>query len=92
MQHILRCSSVAAALWLVPDTAPWLQISEEQRALRDMACLVCKGVLKEPVSTPCGHHFCKPCLEKKFAVRESSAGLLAQAATAGHVAETVLSR
>eukprot|EP00891_Asterochloris_glomerata_P000428 jgi/Astpho2/428/gw1.00011.32.1_t len=43
------------------------KISEEQRALRDMACLVCKGVLKDPVSTPCGHHFCKPCLEKRFA-------------------------
>ncbi len=35
-----------------------------------MACLVCKGVLKDPVSTPCGHHFCKPCLEKRFSVRE----------------------
>ena len=54
-----------------------------------MACLVCKGVLKEPVSTPCGHHFCKPCLEKKFAVRTSSAGLLAHAAAAGHITNTV---
>ena len=69
-----------------------MQISEEQRALRDMACLVCKGVLREPVSTPCGHHFCKPCLEKKFAVRGSSAGMLAHAATAGHSTKTVLSR
>ena len=50
-----------------------------------MACLVCKGVLKDPVSTPCGHHFCKPCLEKRFAVRSFSAGLLAHAATAGHI-------
>ena len=53
-----------------------------------MACLVCKGVLKEPVSTPCGHHFCKPCLEKKFAVRASSAGLLAHAAAAKHITNT----
>ena len=25
-------------------------------------------VLQQPLSTPCGHHFCKPCLDKPFQV------------------------
>ncbi|KAK9846356.1 hypothetical protein WJX81_002222 [Elliptochloris bilobata] len=40
--------------------------SEHERALRDFMCKLCKCVLTEPLSTPCGHHFCKPCLAKKF--------------------------
>ena len=50
----------------------WLmQASEHVRALREFTCTLCKGVLVEPLSTPCGHHFCKPCLEKKYEVRHS---------------------
>ncbi|GAB4818166.1 hypothetical protein N2152v2_005212 [Parachlorella kessleri] len=43
------------------------KLSEQEKALREFTCGLCKGVLGEPVSTPCGHHFCKPCLDKKFA-------------------------
>lgn len=43
------------------------KVSEEEKALKESSCGVCKNVLLQPVSTPCGHHFCKPCLEKKFA-------------------------
>ncbi|KAL4447318.1 hypothetical protein ABPG77_007351 [Micractinium sp. CCAP 211/92] len=42
------------------------KVSEQEKALREFACGICKNVLTEPVSTPCGHNFCKPCLEKKF--------------------------
>ena len=44
------------------------QASEQERALREFMCKLCSGVLSEPVSAPCGHHFCRPCLEKHFQV------------------------
>ncbi|KAL4443565.1 hypothetical protein ABPG75_011302 [Micractinium tetrahymenae] len=42
------------------------KVSEQEKALREFACGICKNVVTEPVSTPCGHNFCKPCLDKKF--------------------------
>ena len=52
-----------------PCVAGLAQASEQERALREFTCTLCKGVLlREPLSTPCGHHFCKPCLEKRFEV------------------------
>ncbi len=51
------------------STAGMLQASEQERALREFTCSLCKLILRDPMSTPCGHHFCKPCLEKRFAVR-----------------------
>lgn len=27
-------------------------------------CLICRGLLKEPVTIPCGHTYCRSCLEK----------------------------
>ena len=44
------------------------QASEQERALREFKCKLCSGVLSEPVSAPCVHHFCRPCLEKHFQV------------------------
>lgn len=40
--------------------------SEAERALREMVCLLCKQVMVEPVTTPCDHSFCRPCLTNKF--------------------------
>lgn len=37
-----------------------------QRLLKEFGCGLCKKVLKMPLSTPCGHNFCKPCLESTF--------------------------
>jgi hypothetical protein len=31
-------------------------------AVDDMTCAICKEILFEPVTTPCGHFFCKHCL------------------------------
>ncbi len=49
-----------------------MQASGHEKALRNFACLLCSNVLQDPVSTPCGHHFCKSCLDNKFAVRPLS--------------------
>lgn len=48
------------------SSKPRKKLSEHEKALREMSCGVCKGVLCEPVSAPCGHSFCKPCLDAKF--------------------------
>ena len=46
------------------------KISEHEKALKEMTCGVCKEVLKHPVSAPCGHNFCKPCLDITFGGQE----------------------
>ncbi|KAK9800861.1 hypothetical protein WJX73_001980 [Symbiochloris irregularis] len=46
--------------------------SEHERALREFTCNLCSHVLRLPLSTPCGHHFCKPCLEGLFEERSAS--------------------
>ncbi|KAK9812690.1 hypothetical protein WJX72_002129 [[Myrmecia] bisecta] len=42
------------------------KVNEHERALREFACRLCSATLQQPVSTPCGHHFCLDCLKKKF--------------------------
>ena len=42
------------------------KVSEHEKALKDMMCGLCKGLLTQPVSAPCRHAFCKPCLDEKF--------------------------
>ncbi|KAH7447975.1 hypothetical protein KP509_01G130300 [Ceratopteris richardii] len=37
-----------------------------QRLLKEFGCGLCKKVLKLPLSTSCGHNFCKVCLEAEF--------------------------
>eukprot|EP00249_Psilotum_nudum_P024227 c29126_g1_i1 orf=621-3185(-) len=49
-------------------------LSIGQRLLKEFGCSLCRKVLRLPLSTPCGHNFCKTCLESVFegqkAVRE----------------------
>ncbi|XP_006300831.2 putative E3 ubiquitin-protein ligase ORTHRUS 4 [Capsella rubella] len=46
--------------------------------LKAFKCQICKKMMSLPVTTPCGHNFCKGCLETKFAgiskMRERSRG------------------
>lgn len=46
------------------------KVSEHEKALKEMLCGVCKEILKHPVSAPCGHNFCKPCLDVTFGGQE----------------------
>lgn len=39
----------------------------QQRLLKEFSCSLCKKVLTLPISTPCGHNFCKSCIEDLFA-------------------------
>lgn len=48
------------------------QASAHERLLRDFSCSLCKGVLQQPLSMPCGHNFCKGCLDKRFAEAEAA--------------------
>jgi E3 ubiquitin-protein ligase UHRF1 len=41
-------------------------VVQAKRDLGKYMCDVCKGVLAQPVTSPCGHHFCKPCLVSQF--------------------------
>lgn len=54
-----------------------LQLTDHERALKEFQCKLCSSVLQQPISTPCGHHFCKPCIEKIFKVK-TPAGTLSR--------------
>ena len=43
------------------------EAAKAERALRDFKCGLCSNVLADPLTTPCGHAFCKPCLVARFA-------------------------
>lgn len=36
------------------------------QALQDAECTLCMKLLYEPVTTPCGHSFCRPCLSRSY--------------------------
>jgi E3 ubiquitin-protein ligase UHRF1 len=40
--------------------------------LKDFSCSLCKGVLQQPLSMPCGHNFCKGCLDRRYAEAEAA--------------------
>ncbi|KAH6821234.1 Zinc finger RING family protein [Perilla frutescens var. hirtella] len=42
-------------------------ISMREKLLKGFCCLICKKVMNLPLTTPCAHNFCKPCLENAFA-------------------------
>uniref|UniRef100_UPI00358F3ED8 E3 ubiquitin/ISG15 ligase TRIM25-like isoform X2 n=1 Tax=Myxine glutinosa TaxID=7769 RepID=UPI00358F3ED8 len=42
--------------------------------LNELACPVCFELYKEPVGLPCGHSFCRVCIEKSWKNREEDTG------------------
>ncbi|KAG1680327.1 hypothetical protein FOA52_015417 [Chlamydomonas sp. UWO 241] len=42
------------------------KLSEHEKALKEFSCGCCKAVCTNPITTPCGHNFCKGCLDGKF--------------------------
>ncbi|KAL0415529.1 UNVERIFIED_CONTAM: E3 ubiquitin-protein ligase ORTHRUS 2 [Sesamum latifolium] len=42
-------------------------ISMKEKLLKGFSCLICEKVMNLPLTTPCAHNFCKPCLENAFA-------------------------
>ncbi|XWS51515.1 hypothetical protein CRYUN_Cryun12cG0182400 [Craigia yunnanensis] len=55
-----------------------LSATARKRLQKQFGCLICQQVLDMPVTTPCGHNFCKSCLEGAFSgqsfVKERNAG------------------
>ncbi|KAL6972954.1 RING-type E3 ubiquitin transferase [Sarracenia purpurea var. burkii] len=41
--------------------------SLKEKVLKELCCLLCGKVMILPLTTPCGHNFCKLCLEGAFA-------------------------
>ncbi|KAM0912067.1 hypothetical protein ACQ4PT_013030 [Festuca glaucescens] len=54
------------------------RMSVAERLLKEFGCSICRNVIKEPMTTPCAHNFCKTCLlgsfEDKASMRERSRG------------------
>ncbi|WOL12608.1 hypothetical protein Cni_G21375 [Canna indica] len=42
-------------------------LSVRERLLKEFSCLLCRGVMVLPLTTPCGHNFCQSCLLGEFA-------------------------
>ncbi|KAG8066872.1 hypothetical protein GUJ93_ZPchr0005g16170 [Zizania palustris] len=54
------------------------QMSVAERLLKEFGCSICRKVIKEPLTTPCAHNFCKTCLleayESQSSMRDRSRG------------------
>jgi hypothetical protein len=44
-------------------------ISEQHRMLKEFGCKLCGNVLSAPLSTPCGHTFCKVRARRRVSLR-----------------------
>ena len=54
------------------DGAPKAQrrkVSSQEKALTEFQCRLCAKLAQQPVSTPCSHVYCKPCLDAKVGTR-----------------------
>ncbi|WVZ95650.1 hypothetical protein U9M48_041384 [Paspalum notatum var. saurae] len=53
-------------------------MSVAERLLKEFGCAICRTVIKEPLTTPCAHNFCKTCLlgayDNQSSMRERSRG------------------
>ncbi|KAM0898020.1 hypothetical protein ACQ4PT_022190 [Festuca glaucescens] len=53
-------------------------VSVAEMLLKEFACSICQSLIKEPLTTPCAHNFCKTCLlgafDDKASTRERSRG------------------
>ncbi|CAM0885462.1 unnamed protein product [Alopecurus aequalis] len=53
-------------------------LSVDERLKKEFGCSICRSVIKEPLTTPCAHNFCKTCLlgafENQSSIRERSRG------------------
>ncbi|KAF8724883.1 hypothetical protein HU200_020719 [Digitaria exilis] len=53
-------------------------MSVAERLLKEFGCSICRSVIKEPLTTPCAHNFCKTCLlgayDSQSSMRERSRG------------------
>ncbi|CAN6358835.1 unnamed protein product [Urochloa humidicola] len=53
-------------------------MSVAERLLKEFGCSICRAVIKEPLTTPCAHNFCKTCLlgayDSQASMRERSRG------------------
>ncbi|XP_038989370.1 E3 ubiquitin-protein ligase ORTHRUS 2-like [Phoenix dactylifera] len=53
-------------------------ISVREKLLKEFSCLICRNVMVLPLTTPCGHNFCKQCLLGSYAdqsfVKERTCG------------------
>ncbi|MCL7043814.1 hypothetical protein MKW94_009921 [Papaver nudicaule] len=45
-------------------------LAVREKLLKEFSCLICRKVMTLPLTTPCAHNFCKPCLEGAFSGQE----------------------
>ncbi|RZC59487.1 hypothetical protein C5167_006790 [Papaver somniferum] len=45
-------------------------LTVREKLLKEFSCLICRKVMTLPLTTPCAHNFCKPCLEGAFSGQE----------------------
>lgn len=70
--HVMCVFGSALPYYIMSPPPNPPQASAHERLLKDFSCSLCKGVLQQPLSMPCGHNFCKGCLDRRYAEAEAA--------------------
>ncbi|PHJ15881.1 zinc c3hc4 type (ring finger) domain-containing protein, partial [Cystoisospora suis] len=68
----MECPSVSSSKLLEgrdKELAPAGTPGEEEEVSKEFECVICMKILLAPVTTPCGHNFCKGCIDEAVSYR-----------------------
>lgn len=62
--HFICCKTYKNFCFVESEEIVPMDISKILVNVEDFECSLCYRLLYEPVTTPCGHSFCRPCLDR----------------------------
>uniref|UniRef100_A0A6I8Q8R7 Uncharacterized protein n=1 Tax=Xenopus tropicalis TaxID=8364 RepID=A0A6I8Q8R7_XENTR len=68
-----------------------LTVTKDYTSLYELNCSICLSIYKDPVTLPCGHHFCQQCIESALDAQEQHGLFTCPECRAENIAEQFLS-
>uniref|UniRef100_A0A3B3UF74 RING-type domain-containing protein n=1 Tax=Poecilia latipinna TaxID=48699 RepID=A0A3B3UF74_9TELE len=66
----MRCARLGGRCWSWRCCCPDMATSSDFLSEDQFQCSICLDIFTDPVSTPCGHTFCKACLTRHWAGKQ----------------------